>query len=99
MLFVNKDNMFVVFIIGIVQVMLDVILLLYMDMIYMKEDVVDVMVYQIKLVVKFKVGGMKLLFGGDYGFLFNLNGCNVWDLELWVQYFNYILEEVLYVVI
>jgi imidazolonepropionase-like amidohydrolase len=46
-------------------------------------------------VPKLRARGIRLLPGGDYGFPFNPNGRNAWDLELWVRHFGYTPAEAL----
>jgi len=66
-----------------------------MNMSHMKEDAAIVLEHQKALVPKLRARGVRLLPGGDYGFPFNPNGRNAWDLELWVRHFGYTPSEAL----
>lgn len=91
----RKDSMFVAPTIGIVQATLDATPPPHMDMSHMKEDAAIVLEQQKALVPKLRARGVRLLPGGDYGFPFNPNGRNAWDLELWVRHFGYTPKEAL----
>lgn len=93
----NKDEIFVAPTIGIVQATLDANPPPHMDMTHMKQDAQIVLEHQQRLVPKLRKLGVRLLPGGDYGFPFNPNGRNAWDLELWVRHFGYQPTEVLHV--
>jgi imidazolonepropionase-like amidohydrolase len=90
-----RDRIFVGPTIGIVQATLDATPPPHIDMRNMKEDAAIVLDRQRELVPKLKARGIRLLPGGDYGFPFNPNGRNAWDLELWVRHFGYSPAEVL----
>ncbi|GAB3113911.1 amidohydrolase family protein [Aestuariicella hydrocarbonica] len=92
----RKDDIFIAPTIGIVQATLDANPPPHMDMSHMKEDAALVLEAQKALVPKLRARGLRLLPGGDYGFPFNPNGRNAWDLELWVRHFGYTPEEVLH---
>ncbi|WP_317928463.1 amidohydrolase family protein [Halioxenophilus sp. WMMB6] len=92
----HKDDIFVAPTVGIVQATLDATPPPHFDMSYMKEDAAQVLEYQKRLVPKLRERGVRLLPGGDYGFPFNPNGRNAWDLELWVEHFGYTPAEVLH---
>jgi imidazolonepropionase-like amidohydrolase len=68
----------------------------HIDMRHMKEDAAIVLERQRALVPQLRKRGVRLLPGGDYGFPFNPNGRNAWDLELWVRHFGYTPAEVLH---
>lgn len=91
----HKDSMFVAPTIGIVQATLDATPPPHMNMSHMKEDAAIVLEHQKALVPKLRARGVRLLPGGDYGFPFNPNGRNAWDLELWVRHFGYTASEAL----
>lgn len=91
----HKDGMFVAPTIGIVQATLDATPPPHMNMSHMKEDAAIVLEHQKALVPKLRARGVRLLPGGDYGFPFNPNGRNAWDLELWVRHFGYTPSEAL----
>lgn len=91
-----KDQIFVAPSIGIVQATLDANPPPHLDMRHMKQDAATVLECQKRLVPLLKARGVKLLPGGDYGFPFNPNGRNAWDLELWVRHFGYTPAEVLH---
>lgn len=96
MLAAHKDSIFVAPTIGIVQATLDANPPPHVDMTHMKADAATVLERQKALVPKLRSLGIKLLPGGDYGFPFNPNGRNAWDLELWVRHFDYTPVEVLH---
>lgn len=92
----RKDSIFVAPTIGIVQATLDTTPPPHFDMAHMKADAAIVMEHQKALVPKLRARGIRLLPGGDYGFPYNPNGRNAWDLELWVQQLGYTPCEVLH---
>lgn len=92
----HKDEIFIAPTIGIVQATLDASPPPHMDMTHMKEDAAIVLEHQQALVPKLRERGLRLLPGGDYGFPFNPNGRNAWDLELWVRHFGYTPNDVLH---
>lgn len=96
MLASHKDEIFVAPTIGIVQATLDANPPPHFDMSNMKADAAIVLERQKALVPKLRARGVKLLPGGDYGFPFNPNGRNAWDLELWVRHFGYTPAEALH---
>lgn len=91
-----RDHIFVAPSIGIVQATLDANPPPHIDMRHMKEDAAIVMERQRALVPELRRRGVKLLPGGDYGFPFNPNGRNAWDLELWVRHLGYTPAQVLH---
>jgi imidazolonepropionase-like amidohydrolase len=91
----RRDEMFVAPTIGIVQATLDAKAPPHIDMTHMKQDAAIVLERQQALVPELRRRGVRLLPGGDYGFPFNPNGRNAWDLELWVRHFGYTPAEVL----
>lgn len=91
-----KDEIFVAPSIGIVQATLDARPPPHVDMTHMKEDARIVLERQKALVPELRRRGLRLLPGGDYGFPFNPNGRNAWDLELWVRHFGYTPAEALH---
>jgi imidazolonepropionase-like amidohydrolase len=92
----HKDELFVAPSIGIVQATLDATPPPHFNMSHMKEDAAIVLARQKALVPELRKRGVRLLPGGDYGFPFNPNGRNAWDLELWVRHFGYTPAEVLH---
>jgi len=92
----RKDEIFIAPTIGIVQATLDATPPPHFDMSHMKADAAIVLEHQKALVPKLRKRGLRLLPGGDYGFPFNPNGRNAWDLELWVRHFDYTPAEVLH---
>jgi len=92
----RKDEIFIAPTIGIVQATLDANPPPHFDMTHMKQDAAIVLEHQQALVPKLRQRGLRLLPGGDYGFPFNPNGRNAWDLELWVRHFGYTPAEVLH---
>lgn len=96
MLEAARDHMFVAPTIGIVQATLDATPPPHFDMTHMKADAAQVLARQKALVPQLRKRGVKLLPGGDYGFPFNPNGRNAWDLELWVRHFGYTPAEALH---
>jgi imidazolonepropionase-like amidohydrolase len=91
----RKQDIFVGPSIGIVQATLDAQPPPHFDMTHMKADAAIVLEAQQRLVPQLKKRGIRLLPGGDYGFPFNPNGRNAWDLELWVRHFGFTPTEVL----
>ncbi|NDY90330.1 amidohydrolase family protein [Ideonella livida] len=91
-----KETIFVAPTIGIVQATLDATPPPHFDMTPMKQDAAAVLECQKRLVPELKRRGVRLLPGGDYGFPFNPNGRNAWDLALWVRHFGYTPAEVLH---
>ena len=91
-----RDRIFVAPTIGIAQATLDASPPPHFDMRHMKEDAAIVLERQRALVPGLRRRGVKLLPGGDYGFPFNPNGRNAWDLELWVRHFGYTPAEALH---
>jgi imidazolonepropionase-like amidohydrolase len=92
----RKDELFVAPSIGIIQATLDASPPPHFDMSHMKADAEVVLAHQRALVPKLRARGIRLLPGGDYGFPFNPNGRNAWDLELWVRHFGYTPSEALH---
>lgn len=92
----HKDEIFVAPSIGIIQATLDANPPPHFDMSHMKEDAAVVLERQKALVPELRRRGIKLLPGGDYGFPFNPNGRNAWDLELWMRHFGYTALEALH---
>jgi imidazolonepropionase-like amidohydrolase len=91
-----RDSIFVGPSIGIVQATLDAAPPPHIDMRHMKDDAAIVLERQKALVPELRKRGVRLLPGGDYGFPFNPNGRNAWDLELWVRHFGYTPAEALH---
>lgn len=91
----SKDSIFIAPTIGIIQATLDANPPPHMDMTHMKNEAEIVLNKLKELVPKLRNRGIRLLPGGDYGFPFNPNGRNAWDLELWVRHFGYTPAEVL----
>lgn len=91
-----RDRIFIGPSIGIVQATLDAAPPPHIDMRHMKEDAAIVLERQAKLVPELRRRGVRLLPGGDYGFPFNPNGRNAWDLELWVRHFGFTPAEALH---
>ncbi len=91
----HKDEIFVAPSIGIIQATLDAAPPPHFDMTHMKQDAEIVLARQKALVPELRRRGVRLLPGGDYGFPFNPNGRNAWDLELWVRHFGYTPAEAL----
>jgi len=96
MLEARKAEIFIGPSIGIIQATLDATPPPHFDMTHMKQDAAIVLERQQALVPELKKRGLRLLPGGDYGFPFNPNGRNAWDLELWVRHFGYTPAEVLH---
>ncbi len=92
----KKDEIFVAPSIGIIQATLDATPPPHFDMTHMKQDAEVVLARQKALVPELRKRGVRLLPGGDYGFPFNPNGRNAWDLELWVRHFGYTPAEALH---
>lgn len=92
----HKDEIFVAPTIGIIQATLDANPPPHMDMTHMKNEAQIVLDKLKELVPKLRQRGIRLLPGGDYGFPFNPNGRNAWDLELWMRHFGYTAEEALH---
>jgi imidazolonepropionase-like amidohydrolase len=92
----KKDEIFIAPTIGIVQATLDATPPPHFDMTHMKQDAATVLEHQQRLVPELRRRGLRLLPGGDYGFPFNPNGRNAWDLELWVRHFGYTAAEALH---
>jgi imidazolonepropionase-like amidohydrolase len=95
MLEAHKNEMFVGPTLGIVQATLDASPPPHVDMKHMKADAAAVLEAQKKLGPELKRRGVKLLPGGDYGFPFNPNGRNAWDLELFVRHLGFSPTEAL----
>jgi imidazolonepropionase-like amidohydrolase len=91
----RRDEIFVAPSIGIIQATLDAKPPPHFDMTHMKQDAALVLERQQALVPELRKRGIRLLPGGDYGFPFNPNGRNAWDLELWVRHFGYTPAEAL----
>lgn len=91
----KKDEIFIAPTIGIVQATLDATPPPHMDMSHMKNESQIVLDKLKELVPKLRQRELRLLPGGDYGFPFNPNGKNAWDLELWVRHFGYSPAEAL----
>ena len=89
MLAERKAEIFVAPTLGIVQATLDAKPPPHFDMSHMKADAAVVMEHQRKLAPELRRRGVRLLPGGDYGFPFNPNGRNAWDLELFVRHLGY----------
>jgi len=92
----RKEEIFIAPSIGIVQATLDASPPPHMDMRHMKADAAIVLEHQRELVPELRKRGLRVLPGGDYGFPFNPNGRNAWDLELWVRHLGYTPAEVLH---
>lgn len=91
-----REHVFVAPSIGIIQATLDATPPPHFDMTHMKQDAAEVLARQKALVPELRKRGVRLLPGGDYGFPFNPNGRNAWDLALWVRHFGYTPAEVLH---
>lgn len=91
----HKHEIFVAPSIGIVQATLDAQPPPHIDMRHMKEDATIVLERQRRLVPELRRRGVRVLPGGDYGFPFNPNGRNAWDLELFVRHLGYTPAEAL----
>ncbi len=91
----HKDELFIAPSIGIIQATLDAAPPPHFDMTHMKQDAEVVLARQKVLVPELRRRGIRLLPGGDYGFPFNPNGRNAWDLELFVRHFGYTPAEAL----
>ncbi len=91
-----REHVFVAPSIGIIQATLDATPPPHCDMTHMKQDAAEVLARQKALVPELRKRGVRLLPGGDYGFPFNPNGRNAWDLALWVRHFGYTPAEVLH---
>lgn len=91
-----REHVFVAPSIGIIQATLDATPPPHFDMTHMKQDAAEVLARQKALVPELRKRGVRLLPGGDYGFPFNPNGRNAWDLELWVRHFGYTPAEALH---
>lgn len=85
----HKERIFVAPTIGIAQATLDATPPPHFDMTHMKADAAIVLAHQKKLAPELKRRGVRLLPGGDYGFPFNPNGRNAWDLELFVRHLGF----------
>jgi len=92
----RRGEIFVAPTVGIVQATLDATPPPHLDMTYMKQDAAIVLERQQALVPQLRRRGVRLLPGGDYGFPFNPNGRNAWDLALWVRHFGYTPAEALH---
>jgi imidazolonepropionase-like amidohydrolase len=95
MLAEHSAELFVAPTLGIVQATLDARPPPHVDMSHMKADAAVVLERQRKLAPELKRRGVRLLPGGDYGFPFNPNGRNAWDLELFVRHLGYSHAEAL----
>src|ERR1700676_1606548 len=93
MLAERKAQIFVAPTLGIVQATLDAKPPPHFDMSHMKANAAVVMERQRKVAPELKRRGVRLLPGGDYGFPFNPNGRNAWDLELFVRHLGYSAAE------
>ncbi len=91
-----REQVFVAPSIGIIQATVDATPPPHFDMTHMKQDAAEVLARQKTLVPELRKRGVRLLPGGDYGFPFNPNGRNAWDLELWVRHFGYTPAEALH---
>jgi len=91
-----KDSIFIAPSIGIIQATLDAAPPPHFDMSHMKADAAIVLETQKALVPELRRRGLRVLPGGDYGFPFNPNGRNAWDLELFVRHFGYTPAEALH---
>ncbi|WP_066258480.1 amidohydrolase family protein [Hydrogenophaga flava] len=91
-----RGQVFVAPSIGIIQATLDATPPPHFDMTHMKQDAAEVLARQKALVPELRKRGVRLLPGGDYGFPFNPNGRNAWDLKLWVRHFGYTPAEALH---
>jgi imidazolonepropionase-like amidohydrolase len=89
MLAQRSADIFVAPTLGIVQATLDAKPPPQFDMSHMKADAAVVMEHQKKLAPELRRRGVRLLPGGDYGFPFNPNGRNAWDLDLFVRHLGY----------
>ena len=89
MLAAHRERIFVAPTLGIVQATLDATPPPHIDMTHMKADAATVLAHQRKLAPELKRRGVRLLPGGDYGFPFNPNGRNAWDLELFVRHLGF----------
>jgi imidazolonepropionase-like amidohydrolase len=85
----RRDEIFFGPAVGIVQATLDANPPPHFDMTYMKQQAAELLENQRKLVRELRKRGVRVLPGGDYGFPFNPNGRNAWDLELFVRHFGY----------
>jgi imidazolonepropionase-like amidohydrolase len=92
----RRDTIFVGPAVGILQAALEANAPPHMDMTYMKRTAAEAIDLQRKLVRDLRKRGIRVLPGGDYGFPFNPNGRNAWDLELFMQHFGYSAEEALH---
>lgn len=92
----RKQQLFIGPSIGIVQATLDATPPPHFDMTYLKQDAARVLERQQALVPELKRRGVRLVPGGDYGFVFNPIGRNARDLELWVRHFGYTPAEALH---
>ncbi|WP_321812256.1 MULTISPECIES: amidohydrolase family protein [unclassified Burkholderia] len=95
MLEAARDRIYVAPSIGIMQAILDTELPPFMDSEYQKGNAKEQLDLLSVLIPQLHKRGVKILPGGDYGFPFNPNGRNAWDLELWVRYFGFSPLEVL----
>jgi imidazolonepropionase-like amidohydrolase len=95
MLAERRAEIFVAPSIGIVQATLDAKPPPHIDMSHMKADAAVVLEHQKRLAPELKKRGVRLLPGGDYGFPFNPNGRNAWDLELFVRHLGFTAAETL----
>lgn len=91
----RKQQLFVGPSIGIVQATLDATPPPHFDMRHLKDDAARVLERQQALVPELKRRGVRLVPGGDYGFIFNPIGRNARDLELWVRHFGFTPAEAL----
>lgn len=96
MLEARKDEIFVGPSLGIVQATLDANPPPHIDMSYLKADAAHVLERQQALVPELRRRGIRLVPGGDYGFMFNPTGRNARDLELWVRHLGYSAAEALH---
>jgi imidazolonepropionase-like amidohydrolase len=85
----KRDEIFFSPAVGIVQATIDASPPPHIDMSYMKRSAAETLDLQRKVVRDLRKRGVRVLPGGDYGFPFNPNGRNAWDLELFVRHFGY----------
>jgi imidazolonepropionase-like amidohydrolase len=92
----KRDEIFFGPAVGILQATLDASPPPHIDMTHMKASAVEALELQRKVVRDLRQRGVRVLPGGDYGFPFNPNGRNAWDLELFVRHFGYTNTEALH---
>jgi imidazolonepropionase-like amidohydrolase len=92
----KRDEIFFGPAVGIVQATLDADPPPHFDMSHMKRSAAETLDLQRKVVRDLRKRGVRVLPGGDYGFPFNPNGRNAWDLELFVRHFGYTDAEALH---